>query len=286
VHLAIKGLVWIVGRIAASTKTTKSTAPPNGEPVSADKPEPLVGLQTPRPEPQGANCLVSDRAVAAVINGVNYRFYLYRAIGQIHRVNRDTREPLQVFTPELAAQSRVPFSLDGAVAYTRLELAEHHAPASNADQFQAPAFDAPVFDAPAPAAADLWEGFTEPTLATAPPPPVSAPLKRVLTPEQRKNSYTGTFLWAGHKKYTPEDGRSYTSYTVIVRNQFGFEEKSWRGVELQALIDDHKVQKGDIITLTPLGKQDVIVQENGKDKTTKKNVFDLQIIERAAKKAA
>lgn len=93
---------------------------------------------------------------------------------------------------------------------------------------------------------------------------------------KKNKPYRGTVLAAGEVPSTFGNGR--TSFTVTLRTEEV--EKDFRGVELRQEFERQRIQVGDIVEITPLGRKPV----PGSDGTRTQNLFEVKLIDRGQAK--
>lgn len=162
------------------------------------------------------------------------------------------REVLLDFTPELAALERLPYALEGAIAFTRRELGGTASKGAVRAETAAPRA-VPVVDAEVDVAGD-GKSSARPTVAT------------------------GVVTSAGMVKVTPTGRDPYRVFQIVVSE--GASRAIFTGVDLLEKFNSDVFGMHDRIHIEKI-KESFSVESGGKKKKREKNTYQIVVLERA-----
>lgn len=218
------------------------------------------------PQRDPATIIRTERISGHVVTLMLYP--LERRVRRIEVIGRGRRRARRELSPLTGLGS-----LADAVRVTRDELTASR-------QRTRPAYDVPALAPPAPtpvpeakshareadafaAARDYGRLAEEPAF------------RRVKYRAPRKS--TGRILSAGEQEHRdPQTQRPYRVFTLVLNVDGGVETK--RGVELEQAMKTSGAQVGDVVEVEHVGKQPVVVVENGEEVQRHKNIWNVRLV--------
>lgn len=253
-YLALK----CAGRMIMKAASPKISTPPESLPEVIQDKLPAI---TPKPLYN-----IADRVHSSLIFGKKFCFYQYFAPEVIRVTSRGTgvlRE--EFFTPAIAAENSLLFSIDGAIEWVR------GAQPSKFGQVD-----------PKPKRKEKDCVKVEPAvLAKLAPAPAVVPSDSTIVPPpaNKAKPFTGHILFFGEVERTGlHDKKPYITYAVKLRAESGLYEKEFIGEHLAELVSTHMLKIGMLVKLQLLGKHHFTVVVDGKTQHRSRNEFGLTVI--------
>lgn len=253
-YLALK----CAGRMIMKAAGPKSSTPPeNSSEVIQDK----LPAVTPKPLYNVAN-----RVHSALIHGKKFCFYQYFDAETIRVTSRGTgvlRE--EFFTPAIAAENSLSFSIDGAIEWVRGAQPSTFGQAGR--RAKRPEKDSAKVE-PVVLAKPTTSPAAAPSDSTIVPPPAN-----------KAKPFTGHIQFFGEVERTGlQDKKPYITYSVRLRAESGSYEKEFIGEHLAELVSTHCLKIGMLVKLQLLGKHHFTVVVDGKTERRSRNEFALTVI--------
>lgn len=264
VHLV--GLPFRALNSAAKVTARSATAAPKAPPAPSVLPTaPSIVNETP-PAPMAA-LRVADRVHSQVYGSMTVYFYHYIAEKIIKaKCRRDGREKEVIYTPEVAAKASTPFSIEGAVRFIRDVGFTDGQAASALLQIQHPSKELNEKPKTSRKPLNLPKSLGEVTTVV----PVEA--------RRSQRPFEGSVVSFGSTQRNGLDGKPpYTTFYLKLYNmQTG--EREFIGEQLAELVEQHKLEKEQMIRLHPLGRRPFEVEENGVVQKRHRNEYSIDIL--------
>lgn len=252
---------------AAAKAAAKQTQVPAAIPSAPSAPESLLTVRPPAPTFGPAT-----RVYSTIVGNLTLCFYEYnkpRVIKITTRKGGVMKEAF--FTPDIAIEACLVFTIDGALAWIRKRGFKGDPPA-NVVPMEKPRMPA-VKVVAAPAATSEVTVMPAPAIAAAPVKPSNA---RVVS--SNKRPFTGRIVEFGPSKRPGRDGKpEYTTYLMALENS-DIGRREFLGEQLAELVENHSLQVGMKVRLHSLGKQHFTVEVAGVKEQRNRNEYAIDIL--------
>lgn len=242
---------------AQAASVAKQPAQPPVEPTQA---------AAPRVQTFGA----ATRVHSTIAGNLKLYFYEYntpRVIKVTSRKDGVLKEAF--FTPDIAIEACLAFSIDGALTWIRKRGFKGDPPANVAPMEKTRT--QPVKAPPAPLVAPVA------TPLPAPAPSAAATSLSTKLSASNKRPFTGHIVEFGPTKRPGRDGKpEYTTYFIALENA-DIGRREFIGEQLAELVENHSLQVGMKVRLHSLGKQHftVTVGDRAQERTRNEYAIDL-----------